>query len=214
MNKISCIISNEAVQKLQQQDLEIKQQLIHNYAISPSEQLSIFLFGGIIDRAEWGFSRATNPESRLLSVDFTKVHTRPSFRMSFRTMRCVVLADSYYIWPKDKSQPERITVEEMKPILLPAVFQEINGIKQVAIITRKARTSLAHIVETEPLIFKREQIDAWLNPISSVNDTILTLSSTIPLSFTRQPTSVKIFVDGFNQKSLHNTHKEQPSLFT
>ena len=213
MNKISCILSNEAVQQLQAEDLSMEQQLIHSYAISPADQVSIFLFGGIIDRAQWGFAKETNLESRLLTVDFTKVHTRPSFRMSFRSSRCIVLADSFYIWSKDKSHPQRITVKE-NPILLPGVFQEINGMKQVAIITRKARTSLAQIVEKEPLIFKQEQICHWLDPNKTVNDIILTLSSTMPLSFNRQRTSVKVMVDGFDHKCLHQTHKEQPSLFT
>ena len=214
MNKISCIVSNEAVQKLQKKELDIKQQLIHSYAISPSEQLSILLPEGIIDRAEWGFSRALNPESRLLSVDFTKVHTRPTFRMSFRASRCLVLADSFYIWSNDQANPERIKIDGMNTLLFPAVYQEVESYKQVAIITRKARTSISHIVDIEPLVFSQDQIQKWLDPTSRVSDIILALSSTTPLPFKRQVTNNKILIHGYSHKSLHLTQKEQPSLFT
>ena len=213
MNKLSCIVSNEALTKVIKNNLVIRNPLIRKYAVQPGEQLSILLREGAIDRARWGFSRPTNTESRLLSVDYTKVHLKPSFRMSFRKKRCLVIADSFYIWSQDSPIPERIFDDKNKPLLIPAVLQLSEDINEVAIITRRSRSSFSRIVDSEPVLFSDNQVETWLNEDCSIDDLMLILNSTMPKPLKRSITNNKILVYGFNDRILHEMHKSQPSLF-
>ncbi len=214
MRKLSSVISNDTIKKITQRELILERQLIHSYAIAPGDQVSILSHDSIIESAVWGFSRRKYSASRLLQVEYTAVHSKPSFRMSFRSSRCIVLADSFYVWSQDNPVPMRLSLNPQMPLLIPAVCKQTGDLKEVALIARPARKSIEDISTHEPLLLDRHQVKEWLDPTTSVAQLMSLLHTTLPVKLEVRPTNVKVTIPGYDHKDLHKNHQIQPSLFS
>ena len=211
MQKLSSVLTNESVTKLIDNPVQIKRQLIRSYAVAPGDHLSILCDAGKLEVAHWGFGRISN--ARILTVEYTYAHAKPSFRMSYRSHRCVALADSFYLWEKKNPKPQRLLHEDDQPLLIPALWREQAGRKEVVLVTRPARKSLSELTHQEPILMNQEDIKGWLDSTKTVPELINLLYQMRPHVLVRKQTSMKILVDKFDHKSLHKSHQVQPSLF-
>ncbi|MBE0701161.1 MAG: SOS response-associated peptidase, partial [Acholeplasmataceae bacterium] len=96
---------------------------------------------------------------------------KPSFYPSFKTKRCVILADGFYEWKKEQKQktPMRIVLKDQKifPMAgLWSTYQRSDGSKffTCTIITTSANDLMASIHDRMPVILTEENQKAWLNP--------------------------------------------------
>jgi putative SOS response-associated peptidase YedK len=211
MQRLSSIIDKKEVETFFNGQTQ-KSSITHSYAIDQLDSVNMVVADdGFMVKGIWG----ANPSSDQFKwpfIDYKQVHVKPTFRMAFRTQRCIIIADSYYTWKDSARNPVRVVLAEGM-MLIPAIyFKTQKSDYGFTIITRPIRKSLRDYADFEPLIFGHERARSWLDflPVSQV---IKTLHTTLPIPFDTHIVSQKIFVKGFNSKILHEKEQTQPSLF-
>ena len=212
MQRLSSIIDKKELDKIFKGQT-LKSAISHSYVVEQLEKLNMVVAkDGFLVEGRW----AINPGSdqfNLPFIDFKQVHVKPTFRMAFRTQRCIILADSYYTWKESDRKPIRVYIEG-KPMLIPAIYYKTNNEEYgFTLITRNVRKSLRDYADIEPVVFTIEKALSWLDflPVAQV---IKILQTTLPVPFSNHIVTQKIFVKGFNNKILHQPENIQPMLFS
>ena len=151
------------------------------YNIAPAQLVACvrFLPGsqkreGIMLR--WGLipSWATDPDigMKLINARAETVDERPSFRKSFRQRRCLVLADGFYEWRKEKraKQPYYIQMKDKRPFAFAGLWEYwINSdggvVESCALITTEPNELMAPIHNRMPAIVDPDRYGEWLDPM-------------------------------------------------
>lgn len=211
MRRFSCII-DKVNQERYFSDLTPKSPIEQNYCIDLRDPVNMLVASdGFMLQAKWGLSPASE-EIQMPFIDFRQVHVKPSFRLSFRTQRSIVISDSFYAWRDSKRRPVRLYLEEGL-LFMPAIYFKVpDGSFGFTLISRPSRNSLREYSDIEPVIFNIETALRWLDflPVAQV---IKLLQTTLPVPLKSHLVSQKIFVKGFSGKVLHEPHQEQALLF-
>jgi putative SOS response-associated peptidase YedK len=211
MQRLSSIIDKNEIETFFRGQTQ-KSPITHSYVINQLDSMNMVVADdGFMVTGVWGANPASD-QFRLPFIDFRQVHVKPTFRMAFRTQRCIIVADSYYTWKESMRNPIRILLSEGMMFMPAIYFKTQSNIYGFTIITRPVRKSLRDHADFEPLLFSHERARNWLDflPVSQV---IKTLQTTLPIPFETHVVSQKIFVKGFNSKVLHQREQSQPSLF-
>lgn len=134
--------------------------------------------------ARWGLipSWASEPDIgiRTINCRCETADTKPAFRMSFRTRRCIVPADAFYEWQargRGPKQPMCITIRPASPDS-PSVFGMAGlwdrwerregenpavAIESCTILTTAANAFMQTIHDRMPVILRPTDYDAWLD---------------------------------------------------
>ncbi|MCB0667754.1 MAG: SOS response-associated peptidase family protein [Saprospiraceae bacterium] len=211
MRRFSCIIG-KSNQEQYFSELTLKTPLEQSYCIDVLDQVNTLIASdGFMLPAKWGLSPSSD-EIKMPFIDFRQVHVKPSFRLSFRTQRSIVIADSFYAWHDSKRRPLRLHLHDALMFFPAIYFKTGDGSFGFTIISRPSRKSLREYSDLEPVIFDRESALKWLDflPVTQV---IKLLQTTLPVPFENHLVSQKIFVKGFSGKVLHEPHQEQALLF-
>ena len=111
---------------------------------------------------EWGMLPSwANFRRPVINVRCETAHLKPMFKHSFRSRRCVIPAAAYYEWlagPGGK-QPYCIRRGNNLPLLLAGLYT--GG--QCVIMTREARTDIAHIHDRMPVMITQSMVEVWLH---------------------------------------------------
>ncbi|MFH0952054.1 MAG: SOS response-associated peptidase [Patescibacteria group bacterium] len=102
---------------------------------------------------------------------------KPSFRMSFRQRRCLIIADSFFEWRRGASgekQPYLIALKDDAPFAFAGLWELSktkagNLIPSFAIITTKANKLVASIHDRMPVILPVEAEKTWLDNEAKLN---------------------------------------------
>lgn len=188
-----------------------KTPLTHSYHIDLLDSVNMLIAqDGFLLKGSWGVSPKSD-QINLPLIDFRQVHVKPTFRLSFRTQRCIILADSYYVWKDSERRPIRVFRKD-DIMLFPAIYFKTQTDQYgFTIISRPCRKSLRNFCDHEPVIFDLERSWKWLDflPVAQV---IKILQTTLPIPLNTHIASQKIFVKGFNSKVLHQAPKEEQVL--
>lgn len=211
MKRFSSII-DKANQERYFSDFTTKTPLTQSYNIDLHDTINMLIApDGFMLEAKWGCS-PNSDDINMPFIDFRQVHVKPSFRLSFRTQRSIIISDSIYSWRESERKPVRIYLENGL-LFIPAIYFKSNsGGFGFTIITRPARKSLRDYSDIEPVVFDRDTAFKWLDflPVAQV---IKLLQTTLPRAMNKHIVSQKIFVKGFNGKVLHEPHQVQALLF-
>ncbi len=131
----------------------------------------------VIQYLRWGLvpEAATSRNTRnLINARAEGISTAISFRMPLREKRCLVLADSFYVWQQRGSYaaPFRVLHRVNKVMVFAGVWdiwkKEDGGlVKSFAIITKPTSESLSNITDRIPLILDDPEIQQdWLGRLS------------------------------------------------
>ncbi|NOK59872.1 MAG: SOS response-associated peptidase [Chloroflexi bacterium AL-W] len=120
--------------------------------------------------------------SRLINARAETVAEKPSFRSSFKKMRCLIPADGFYEWREEgsKKRPYCFTLKD-KAIFsfagLYSVWSDIEGnqLKTYTIITTTSNDLLQTYHNRMPVILLRELEEVWLNAADNDPSGLLTL---------------------------------------
>ncbi len=133
----------------------------------------------------WGlvpaWSRDARGAARMINARVETVASKPAFRKSFATRRCVVPADGYYEWvtvppatpgAKPVKQPWFIFPSEGGPLVMAGIHAfwrdpDAPGapwLATVAIITTTSTDAVGHIHDRMPMVVAPESLAAWLDP--------------------------------------------------
>ena len=148
------------------------------YNIAPTQDVITIINDGSKNRVgllKWGlippFAKDEKIGASMINAKSETLMERPSFRSSFQTKRCVILADSFYEWKREenKKTPMRIGLNnnQIFPMAgLWSTFTRSDGSKihSTTIITTHANELMSEIHHRMPVILDDESVATWLNP--------------------------------------------------
>jgi len=138
----------------------------------------------------WGLvpSWADDPKigNRLINARAETVTEKPSFRDSFRSRRCLILADGFFEWKTaDRvKQPFYIRRADRAPLAFAGVWDRWTAgpapIESCTILTTTANELLAPMHQRMPVLLDAEHFREWLDPRNKQTDRLKELLRTYP----------------------------------
>ncbi|MBD7939616.1 MULTISPECIES: SOS response-associated peptidase [Cytobacillus] len=159
----------------------------------------------------WGFippwSKAKHNSTSFINARAESVDVKPSFKHSFRTSRCLVLADGFYEWKKiegHKSQPFHFTLLDKRPFAMAGIWSEYRQGDELftscCILTTAANEIMSSVHHRMPVMLTGDAGDKWIYS----NDTLQLKSLCKPFgSDEMQMVKVSELVN-----SVHNDYPE------
>lgn len=143
-------------------------QVVPVIGLEPNGERALRMFRwGLIPR----WSREMPKSAPLINARSEGIAQSRTFGEALSRRRCLVPADGFYEWNKDKKdkRPWRIVDPERPAFAFAGVWEgwrsrEGEIIRSFAIVTTSANETLSHIHDRMPVILKREDEDAWLDP--------------------------------------------------
>ena len=139
-----------------------------NYNAHPTQKLPIirsYTNGKALENCDWGlvpsWAEGKKDFRPLINARLETLMEKVSFKKLIQTSRCIVVADGYYEWKREKEEkiPHYFTRTDSSLMFFAAIHQNI----QFCIITREASNKIKEIHHREPLIVNEEQISNYLN---------------------------------------------------
>ncbi len=153
-----------------------------SYNVAPSQDIIIINNLGVkqIVKCHWGFSppwaKQLSDRYAMINVRAETVDTKPSFQAAFRKQRCLVVANGFYEWQREKNRriPLYISLKSRMPFGLAGIYRvwispEGERVCTCAILTTESNDLIAPIHERMPVIIPRSKEDVWLDP--DIDDT-------------------------------------------
>ncbi len=98
------------------------------------------------------------------------VPEKPSFKKSFQSRRCLVLADGFYEWKREgkTKQPYYIRFHDQRPFVFAGLWERWakteHAIETCTIITTHPNSLMEPIHQRMPVILDSQAYRTWLNP--------------------------------------------------
>lgn len=108
--------------------------------------------------------------SRFINARSETVHQKPVYRQSFRHRRCLVAADGWFEWrrERDTKQPYFIRAARRAPVTFAALWDrwedDAESIESFTILTTSAAPALTAIHHRQPSIIEAGDVAEWLEP--------------------------------------------------
>lgn len=137
--------------------------------ISNSDPAEISLF-------HWGlipsWAREKSIGYKLINARSETILEKPSYKNAFRSRRCLVPADSFFEWTKDKEKnPYRILMKDEKPFAMAGIWDRWTAsggeiIHSFSILTTSPNELMSEIHDRMPVILTKADEKRWLSPLS------------------------------------------------
>lgn len=162
-------------------------QYIPSYNIAPTQSIVIVKKDGIktLTHCRWGFlpSWAKDPgiARRMINARAETVADKPAFRSAFRNQRCLIIADGFYEWRKEKVKtPVYIRLKSRKPFGFAGLYSlwvspDGDEICTCTVITTASNELVASIHDRMPAIITKDKYDTWLDPSEQNTGKLLSL---------------------------------------
>ena len=153
------------------------------YNIAPTQEAPVIGLDETGERAlkmyRWGlvprWSKTLPTSAPMINARAESIAEKPAFRDAFRKRRCLVPADGFFEWNKDKSsgdrRPWRIFAADRPGFAFAGIWEawrdpaggaDAPVIRSFAIVTTAANDRVAPIHDRMPVILARADEDAWL----------------------------------------------------
>ena len=107
----------------------------------------------------WG---VTGKDDKLIiNARAESVLTKPMFAGDFEHRRCILPAEGFYEWDKEKNKVTFFR-KDRGPIYLAGIYQLSQNRDSFAILTTEANESMIKVHDRMPLMIEGEQVRAWL----------------------------------------------------
>jgi putative SOS response-associated peptidase YedK len=134
--------------------------------------------GRTIVPLRWGliprWAKETKSGPLLINARAETVAEKPAFRDSFRSRRCLVVANGFYEWQKliDRKQPFHFKVDDGALFAFAGIWEswdpggsEDNQVESCAILTTSANELAKQVHDRMPVILDRDSWDTWLRDV-------------------------------------------------
>ncbi|MFC7061906.1 SOS response-associated peptidase [Halobacillus seohaensis] len=149
------------------------------YNIAPGQKVLAIIHDGSKKRAGymyWGLvpSWAKDPKIgyKMINARSESAHEKPSFKKLMAKKRCLIIADSFYEWKKEKDykQPYRIQPENRQLFAFAGLWDQwkTEGEERFTctILTKEANEFMGDIHNRMPVILPESQQDQWIEPVT------------------------------------------------
>lgn len=175
--RYSLTLPPEAIRQLFQATTGLNLQ--PRYNVAPTDQVPVIGLEPDGERAlkmfRWGlipwWSKAMPKTAPQINARSEGIATSRMFGEAFHKRRCLVPADGFYEWRKDKTdkRPWRIFDPDRPAFAFAGVWEgwrkpDGDVIRSFAIVTTRANAKLSPIHDRMPVILRSEDEDAWLDP--------------------------------------------------
>ncbi len=145
------------------------------YNAAPSFMLPIIVdsYGGegvSWKYARWGFEAAwsTKKAHPFANARLDTIRERPTFREAFAHRHCLVPANSFFEWQREKGikQPFRIKLKDQELFSMAGIWEPSprdGGYPTFAILTTESNALMSQIHDRMPIILKKKDEAVWLN---------------------------------------------------
>jgi len=152
-------------------------ELAASYNVAPTQDIIIISDTGKREliKCRWGFLPAwikdISEANPMINARAESIDEKPYFKEAFRKQRCLVIADGFYEWRREKKKktPYYIRIKSGKPMGFAGIYNywaspDGNKICGCAIITTESNDLVATIHDRMPVIVPENKIDLWLDP--------------------------------------------------
>lgn len=166
-------------------NVKIDQPLRTSYNIAPTQLGCIITDDkpSQLQYMNWGlvpaWSREGSLTGKLINARKEGISSKPSFRMSMRERRCLVLADSFYEWRRegDNKIPYRIKFEGDRLLAFAGIWdlwqKEGNTVRTFSIITTPPNKEMSLLHSRMPVVFDTlEKQQDWLSKTTTLGTAI------------------------------------------
>ncbi len=148
-------------------ETKININFIPSYNICPTDDVLILREDKKPEIAKWGLTPAwmKDKSGLLINAKSETIKEKPSFRESYKKRRCVVLANGYFEWKREKGTlPRPYYIKSSTDSISPfaAIYEEGDGKVKICIITKQANEQTSIIHDRMPVILTKENISTWL----------------------------------------------------
>lgn len=169
-----------------------------SYNIAPSQSVLSVINDGTKNRLgylRWGLIPSWAKDEKIgykmINARAETILEKPSFRNAFKKRRCLVVADSFYEWKRDRSKtkiPMRIKLKSdglfaMAGLWEPWKSPAGHSVFSCTIITTTANNLMKSIHDRMPVILKPEDEQTWLNPTNMDPEGLNHLLKPLPEEF-------------------------------
>lgn len=109
--------------------------------------------------------------ARLINARSETVAEKPAFRSPYKRRRCLVVADGFFEWKKqkDKKQPFYFLLQNQRPFAFAGLWEKWTSpqgeqVHSCTILTTTANKLLQPIHHRMPLLLKQQDYELWLDP--------------------------------------------------
>jgi len=146
-----------------------------NYNCAPSQKLPVItnIEPGKLSYYKWGLipSWAKDPKIgyKLINTRAETIREKPSFKYSFKQRRCLIPANGFYEWKKDKVKtPYRIFLINEEVFAMAGIWEswkdaEGKSVHTFSIITTIPNVLMQRIHNRMPVIISGDHEEAWLH---------------------------------------------------
>ena len=143
------------------------------YNIAPTQDVFVVADlgnGPELTTLSWGLIPAQSGDGkRFINARSETIESKPSFKESYRSRRCLILADGFYEWKRTGSakKPYYFQLSDESAFAFAGIWDSWgtrDRITTCAIVTTTANETLKPIHNRMPVILTPESYDSWLNP--------------------------------------------------
>jgi putative SOS response-associated peptidase YedK len=161
-------------------DIDLEERLfdLPRYNVSPGQDVIAIINDGKKNRVgllRWGFLPSfAKDETLAYSMINAKSETlseKPSYQEAFKSKRCIILADGFYEWMKDKSDKKPMYIHKKDKSIFPMAglwntWTKPDGTKihTCTIVTTEANDLMKPVHDRMPVILEASSKTLWLNP--------------------------------------------------
>lgn len=158
--------------------VDVLPEILPRYNVAPSQQVPVVMAAdGIrsLTMAKWGllpfWAKDRKLAYRTINARGETVAKKPSFRSSFKSKRCILVADGYYEWKrlsKTEKIPHLMRVDGGKPFGMAGLWsrwvdpETDEELLTTTIVTTAANPGLAEVHDRMPVILEAADFDTWL----------------------------------------------------
>ena len=138
-----------------------------NFNASPQQKLPViksYTNGKTIESLQWGLTPSWAKEREikpLINARLETLNKKISFKNLIKNNRCLVVADGYYEWKREKisKQPYYFTRLDNQTIFFAGIYKD----HQFIIITMQANSNVIDIHHRQPVIINEKDLNNYFN---------------------------------------------------
>ena len=214
-------LSVSADKILKQSNYKASLKHIRSFNINPLQKASIFIEKDGIRhiRAVWGllphFSKELINRGNLFNASADGIASKPSYRIPIRQRRCLIPADSYYLF-FDK-QWYRVMRRDRSVLFFAGLYDEVclddDIYHSFSMVTVPPNRDLKELQKCMPVAMREDSFTDWLSPSAPLNTVLSLLKVSENYQWVYYPISKAIANDNYNAPDVHDEMQSEKTLF-